>query len=60
MIDAEEIEDGRVEIMYVNRALYDPITKLISFAIELPRMQERWIFHYTQKKQDFAATPTLS
>ena len=60
MIDAEEIEDGRVEIMYVNRVLYDPITKLISFAIELPRMQERWIFHCTQKKQDFAPNPTLS
>ena len=41
MIDAQELEDGRIEIMPVNRVLYDPIAKFISLTIELPRMQER-------------------
>ena len=54
------MEDNRIEIMHVSRVLCDPIAKFISLTMELPRMQERWIFHYPQKEQDFAPNPTLS
>ena len=54
------MEDNRIEIMHVSRVLCDPIAKFISLTIELPRMQERWIFHCPQKEQDFAPNPTLS
>ena len=60
MIDAQEMEDGCIEIMHVNRVLSDPIAKFIRLTMELPRMQERWIFHCPQKEQDFAPNPTLS